>query len=173
MSDGPYGLSCNASNRIDIYDNATGSWSTSSMSIPLALRAGIAVGNKIFLAGGEENFICNAPYPHNLSSNVEIRDINTQNSSFDCLFQPNSWPGVRHGNRQNNVVVKDNKIVFFDGENSSDKFDIYDITNNTWSIGSLILSSPGQGGPGHSMAIISISNTIYVANWGQVWKLEF
>ena len=138
------------------------------MSITLALRAGIAVGNKIFLAGGEENFTCNAPYPHNLSSNVEIRDINTQNSSFDCLFQPNSWPGVRHGNRQNNVVIKDNKIVFFAGESNSDKFDIYDITGNTWSIGSI-----GGFGPNQSVAIISINNTIYVANWGEVWKLEF
>ena len=80
---------------------------------------------------------------------------------------------MAHGNTQNNVVVKDNKIVFFSGENGSDKFDIYDITNNTWSIGSLILGSPGQGGPGQSVAIISINNTIYVANWGEVWKLEF
>ena len=167
MPVGSYGLSCNATNRIDIYDNATGSWSISSMSIPLAFRAGIAVDNKIFLAGGE-SFTCTVPYSHNLSSNVEIIDINSQNSSFDCLFQPNSWPGIAHGNKQNNVVVKDNKIVFVTGENSGDKFDIYDVTSNTWSIG-----SPIWNGPGHSVAIISINNIIYVANWGEVWKLEF
>jgi hypothetical protein len=54
-----------------------------------------------------------------------------------------------------------------------DKFDIYDITTGTWSIGVLSKNIEGAG-------IISMNDTIYVAggyvNGGisnQVWKLEF
>jgi len=166
IASGGYGLSCNPSNRIDIFDNATNSWSVSTMSIPLTYRAGISINNKIFLAGGE-NFICN-PYTHNLSSNVEILDINAQTSSFACLFQPNAWPGDRYGNQQTNAVLKDNKIIFFAGEASPDKFDIYDIATQTWLIGSLsVIYSQ------YRVSIISINNTIYVADGGEVWKLEF
>ena len=53
------------------------------------------------------------------------------------------------------------------------KFDIYDVTTNSWSIGLLPLKI-------YSSSIISVNNTIYVAGGyvdgvltNQVWKLGF
>jgi N-acetylneuraminic acid mutarotase len=53
------------------------------------------------------------------------------------------------------------------------KFDIYDITTNTWSIGVLPANIYGS-------SVISVNNTIYIAGGyvndvlsNQVWKLEF
>ena len=53
------------------------------------------------------------------------------------------------------------------------KFDIYDITTNQWSIGVLSVDI-------YASSIISVNNTIYVAGGnvngslsGQVWKLDF
>ena len=73
------------------------------------------------------------------------------------------------------AVVKDNKILFLrnGGWTDSDKFDIYDIISNTWSIGVLPYKIGGA-------SIISVNNTIYVAGVSingvlsnKVWKLEF
>ena len=71
------------------------------------------------------------------------------------------------------AVVKDNKILFLRSDEDSDKFDVYDIISNTWSIGVLPYKIDGA-------AIISVNNTIYVAGVSingvlskKVWKLEF
>jgi len=70
------------------------------------------------------------------------------------------------------AVVKDNKILFLrnDGLADSDKFDVYDIISNIWSIGVLPYKISGA-------SIISVNNTTYVAGVGvlsnKVWKLEF
>jgi hypothetical protein len=149
------------SNRIDIYDNATSSWSTSSLIEGRDFMASIAFAGKIYWAGG---WISNEA-----SSQVEIKDVNTQTSSLACLFHPNA---------NFDAVVKDNKIVFFTGEGpgfiaGNKKFDIYDVTTNTWSIGVLPVDITGA-------SIISVNNTIYVAGGyvngvlsNKVWKLDF
>ncbi len=155
---------------ISIYDVVANTWSTSDLSIDRGYLAGIAVGNKNYWAGGLHH------QPQNPFTNlVEIRDENTGISTFDCLFQPNAFFSA---------VLKNNKIVFFtSGVNipvywSStppvmNKFDIYDITTNTWSVGVLPVNI-------YASSIISVNNTIYVAGGivngalsGQVWKLEF
>ncbi|MGE5106934.1 MAG: hypothetical protein ACM3H8_05290 [Sphingobacteriales bacterium] len=60
---------------------------------------------------------------------LEIKDIATKTSVQACLFQPNAIFST---------VLKNNKIVFFTGEGGvKNKFDIYDIDANTWSIGML------------------------------------
>ena len=73
------------------------------------------------------------------------------------------------------AVVKDNKILFLRNGDlaDSDKFDIYDIISNTWSIGVLPYKIAGA-------SIISVNNIIYVAGVSingvlsnKVWKLEF
>ena len=71
------------------------------------------------------------------------------------------------------AVLKNNQIVFFTGSGVSNKFDIYDIVNDSWSIGSLNQNIIGA-------AVISVNNTIYVAGGtlngslsGIVWRLEF
>ena len=73
------------------------------------------------------------------------------------------------------AVVKDNKILFLRNDDlaDSDKFDVYDIISNKWSIGVLPYKIGGA-------SIISVNNTIYVAGVSingvlsnKVWKLEF
>ena len=72
-------------------------------------------------------------------------------------------------------VVKDNKILFLrNGDlEGSDKFAVYDVVSNTWSIGVLPYRIGGA-------SIISVNNTTYVAGLSingvlsnKVWKLEF
>ena len=98
----------------------------------------IAVNNKIYWAGGGNNSF--GPYPP--SQQVEIRDVATQTSTIDCLFEPKLWTS-------NAAVQKDNKIIFYWGA----KFDIYDLTTNSWSIG----VNP-EGGS----TIISLNNILYL-----------
>ncbi len=154
-----------ASNKIDIYDAATNSWSVSTLSSPKAYMASFFKNGKIYWAGGSPSVDwANGSPP---TCEVEVRDINTQVSSFTNLFQPNWGFGA---------FEKDNKIVYLLGRPYGTitpmKFDIYDTTTNTWSIGVLAQSIVGS--------IISLNNTIYVAEGGlngalskQVWKLEF
>ena len=99
---------------------------------------------------------------------VEIKDVNTQSSSFSCLFESKEW-----WDNDQKAVVRNNQIVFFTGYGLSNKFDIYDIVNNSWSIGELNQNIVGA-------AVISVNNTIYVAGGyvngvssNIVWKLEF
>ena len=83
---------------------------------------------------------------------------------MNCLFQPNSYFSA---------LVKNNKIVFFTGKGAQqNKFDIYDMSTNSWSIGILPTNVGG--------ATISVNNVIYVAGAvidgvlsNQIWKLEF
>jgi len=144
-------------NRIDIYDNITNQWSVDYLTETKWGQASIKVGNKIYWAGG-------------YSERVDIKDVSTQNEMIDCLTHPNSgFQAVRKGDN----------LIFFTGNSGSvqNKFDIYNITTNTWSIGILPINIYG-------VSIISVNNTIYVAggsSWGnntltiydQVWKLEF
>ena len=150
---------------IDSYDASSESWTKSFFSPPFDqgwAPCGIAVGNKNYWAGGV--YYSQATYT-SYTNHVEIRDENTQSSTFACLFQPNS---------QFDVVAKNNKIVFFTGTGAEkNKFDIYDITSNTWSIGELPQNIVGA-------SLISVNNIIYVAGGyingalsNKVWKLEF
>ena len=152
---------CSSTNFVDIYDNVTNTWSNTKMNKWLAWRTSIAIGNKIFWAGGE-SYDCNGK--HSFSSDVEILELNTKTTSYSCLFQPNE---------KFKAVVKDDKIIFFIGEGYRTKFDIYNTTTDTWSVGVLPTSIYGA-------AIISVDNTVYVAGGymngalsKQVWKLEF
>jgi hypothetical protein len=98
---------------------------------------------------------------------VEIKDINSGSSSTQALSSPVAW---------SKAVVQDNKIVFFGAgsDNHEDiKFDIYDISTNSWSIGLLPMAIGNA-------SIIAVNNTIYIAGVeingiisNQVWKLQF
>ena len=137
--------------RIDIYDASSNIWSISELNQARLGLAGIAAGSKNYWAGGDDN-------------TVEIRDENAQTSSLFCLFQPNSWF---------DAVKKNNRVIFFTGRGEiRNKFDIYDFTNASWTIG--VLNQVVFGA-----AIISFNNTVYVAGGyvngalsRQVWKLE-
>lgn len=151
---------------INIYDAGSDTWSTSLMSVSRGMMAAIAVGDKQYWAGGKIEK--QPPYQYT-TNQVEIRDMNTGISSFSCLFQPNSGFFTRF-----EAVRKNNQIVFFTGSGTTkNKFDIYDITTNTWSIG--VMPSTVE-----EAAIISVDHTVYVAGgkvngaWSdQVWRLEW
>ena len=149
-------INTNASAVIDIYDSNTGGWSVSAMNEPKAGFQSIVMGNKIFWAGGGS-----------LSNNVEIRDVNTQSSTLTCLSQPMY---ADHGCQK--AVCVNNEIHFLPGT-VQDKFDIYNMTSDTWFIGKLNKNL-------YEAVAISVNNTIYIAGGyvngvlsNQVWKLEF
>ncbi len=155
------------SNKIDILDNVTHSWSTSTLIEGKAGFGSVAVSGKIYWVGGQTGGANNSP--KYASCLVEIRDLFNGSSSVQHLSKP-SWGGK--------AVVKGNKIIFLgygdvNARNEPNKFDIYDIASNTWSIG--ILPIYIEGAP-----IISVNNTIYITGGiingvlsDQVWKLEF
>jgi len=149
---------------IDIYNTTSNSWVVDYFSAPFDqgwAPTGIAVGNKNYWAGGWYYSLSTYVNPTN---HVEIRDETNNSVTFACLFEPNSGFSA---------VVKNNKIVFFtNGGLIKNKFDIYDITTDTWSIG--VMSQEI-----FNASIISVNNTIYVAGGyvngvlsNQVWILE-
>lgn len=164
---GSRGIEFTPRSAIDVYDISTGLWSLRSMSEPKSEMKSIAIGDKILWAGGSTINSSN-PLARYASKMVEIMDVNTQSSSFSCLFEPKIW-----WDNESKAVLKNNQIVFFTGSGVQNKFDIYDLANNSWSIGELNQNIVGA-------AVISVNNTIYVAGGylngfpsNIVWKLEF
>jgi N-acetylneuraminic acid mutarotase len=156
---------------INIFDASDNTWSTAEMDMPRGYHAAIAVGSKIYWAGG----LYKQP-PNPFTDHVEIRDVATGLSTSGCLFQPNAFFSA---------VLKNNYIVFFtrgvsvlDGHWTTgipvlNKFDIYDLTTDSWYIGILPFDIEGS-------SIISVDNSIYVAGGkidgvlsDQVWKLNW
>jgi len=150
------------SDRVDVYDNSISHWTTFSMREPKASFAGIYTNNTIFWVGGVSGI-----YPSNFTSaKVQAYNVINRNSTEACLFAP------REGLK---VVLKNNKIVSFIGSEDApqNKFDIYDIATNSWSIGILPFTI-------QLSTIFSDGDSIYVAggvvnrSWtNQIWKLDF
>jgi hypothetical protein len=145
------------SDRIDIYDDASQSWSTSNLLIPMMIPGGIRVGDQLTWADG---------------CDVEIKNALSGSSIAAKLFNPGEWY-IADGQ---NLVRKDNKVIFFRAHGITNKFDIYDLSSNTWSVG--VLSNFDV----ELTTIISVNNTIYVTGgWDKingkmndtVWKLVF
>ena len=159
---GSSGMYCvndgNQYKQIDIYDATSDTWSVDSLSMPRGLNGAISANNKVYWGGG---FVWDpAINDVKITNSVEIRDLATNSTSFDCLSEPKAWL---------TAVRKDNKIIFFGGQYygaSNERFDIYDLTTNSWSIGVL---SQNLLNP----SIISYNNILYVTDGSQVWKLEF
>jgi N-acetylneuraminic acid mutarotase len=157
----------NVESIVDIYDNASSAWSTTNLREAKTFFAGISVRGKIYWAGGYNR-------SGDPSCNVEIRDLATQASATAFLSQPVTFVNVEG----QNALVKDDKIIWFATldpmtGNSMDRFNIYDLTTNSWLIGLLPARISGA-------SVISVNNIIYVAGGSvngkmtdQVWKLEF
>jgi hypothetical protein len=116
-----------SSSRVDIYDIATGSWSTAELSVPRWQIATIAAGNKVFFAGGGYYDDSDNGSSYNT---VDIFDITT-----------NQWStGSLTGRRHNVAAATVGNKVFFAGgrtddylDSVSNKVDIYDLATNAWS----------------------------------------
>ena len=151
------------SRKIDVFDSDANTWSTLQLQEPKTGHSAVAVNNKVFWAGGAKTSYQSG---YTRSNVVEIKDAITGLSTLDCITAKARF----------DVVVRNNNLIFFTGTDQSSQIDIYDITNNTWSIGVLPFSLTAS-------AIICVNNTIYVAggcsgsSWGpysaNVWKLEF
>jgi hypothetical protein len=154
------------SNRIDIYDNSTNSWSQSILQEARMGISSIAIGNKIYWAGGVNwdlgTFTCT----------VEIFDITNGTSTFSNLHKE-TWFYYNAG--QQAVINNSNKIGFCGTPWAYDKFDIYDLNSNTWSIGKLPSSF-------QNCCFIKANNKIYMAGGydvsagglsNKVWSLNF
>ena len=160
-SSGLFGSGGNSiSKKIDVFDAASATWSIDFLSIERGVMGSISGNNKIYWGGGA--IVSTNGTEFNVTSSVEIRDLATNTASFSCLSEPKL--GLT-------ALSKDNKIVFYGGSNH--KFDIYDLTTDTWSIG--VLPLPIIGGN-----IVSYNNVIYIAGAelngaisNQVWKLDF
>ena len=153
-----------SSSRIDIYDQTNASWTTSELLENKTGIAGIAYGGKIYCAGG-----ANFQFNSNNTRNVEIIDVNNGYTSISCLTHPVDWSYISQG-----AVLKNDKLVFLNGNSAyPNQFDIYNISDNTWTTG--ILPFPIING-----VVISVNNVIYVAGGyvngqlsNKVYKLEF
>jgi len=151
---------------VNIYDNATGTWSTTSpLSQPTEAMASIYVNGKIYWAGG----IIGNDFVNDRSTytcKVEIRDATTGSSSFTNLSAPSYFAGSN-----SKPIYYYNKIIF----QSWNYFDIYDPQSSTWSI--------GQFPQNVSIAsVILVNNALYAIGCNacsyaplsdQIWKLQF
>jgi hypothetical protein len=134
------------SNRIDIYDAATNTWSYEDYNPHFPgtyLFSGIAAGNKNYWVTGDYWQGGNL---------VEIRDEITHTTSYECLS----------GTLFSHPVSNGNKLIFpvstFSMSTSSYKlthFDVYDLSTLTWSISNL--PQPGVD----LRPLISVNNEIY------------
>ena len=81
----------NLLNVVNIYDNATGTWSTtSSLSQPTEAMASIYVNGKIYWAGGVIGYD-SVNDRSTTTCKVEIRDVSTGSSSFTNLSAPRDF----------------------------------------------------------------------------------
>lgn len=102
---------------VDIYDNATGLWSTAKLSQARQGMSVASVGNKIVFAGGIPN--------SGGTKRVDIYDVTTNTWSVANLSAPRNGMTV-------NVVG--NKAFFASGVGASNIIDVYDAVANTWSV---------------------------------------
>jgi len=141
---------CVVSNRVEIYDVATGKWSQSSLSIPRDGVAAAAIGNKVVFAGGLGHSSQTGGF---FSSRVDIYDITKGTWSTAELSQART---------ELYAAAAGNKILFAGGRyanlgNTQSKVvDIYDVSTGKWSVAEL--SADRQGA-----SIAAIGNKIVIA----------
>jgi hypothetical protein len=120
--------------KVEIYDLATGTWQMQYLTQPRVYATGINCGDKVFFAGGIYNF------PFNPSSIVDI-----YNSSGICGMAELSVPRFAIS-----AVSNDSLVLFAGGatiitNESYDVVDIYNINSNEWSLDNLSEPRGGMG----------------------------
>ncbi len=115
------------SDRVDIYNFTTKTWSQASLSQARAYASAVAVGSKVIIAGG----VTSIDHPTN---RVDIYDTSTGIWTTASLTKPRC--------AVDNAAVVSGKAYFAGGGNfmgsgfnsPSDVLDIYDEASNTWSV---------------------------------------
>ena len=170
-----------SSTRIDIFDDATGSWTVSALNTPRSFMTSIFKNGKIYWGGGVASYDWSYEGADSIMCQVEIRDVTTQTSPFTNLSIPVYWDFWW----KRDALEKGDNVVFMNDPTPyyyeySWRLDIYNITTNNWSLG--VLNPSLTHLPG---SVISHNNNIYIAGgWqdtggnpgsftNQVWKLEF
>ena len=112
------------SNKVDIYDVSSNSWSSATLSEAKTSITATSIGNKIIFAGGD--YFGWQP----VSNTIDIYDAGTNNWTTSTLSEA----------RTNiSAFSIDNKAFFVGGRTGfntpqSKKIDIYDHTTNSWSV---------------------------------------
>jgi hypothetical protein len=114
------------SNKVDIYDAGTNTWSVATLSVARSSLSVTAVGNKVIFVGG---FGGNAV---NYVNTIDIYDLTTDSWSTGKLTEEKG---------QISSVTVGNKAFFAGGIKNdltvSKRIDIYDNSTSSWSSGSL------------------------------------
>ncbi|MEM9378820.1 MAG: kelch repeat-containing protein [Planctomycetota bacterium] len=111
---------------VDLYDARTGTWSTSSLSVPRQFASATAVGDRILVAGGVTSNDMG-------TDRVDVYDVATATWSIASLSQPRVRPAA---------ATVDRFAVFAGGTDSlfgvaSDTVDVYDAVTGQWSVANL------------------------------------
>ncbi len=126
------GVNSHGSSRVDIFDAATGRWSTARLSEARSAIAAVAVSNKVFFAGGRlSSGDIGTPDLH--FSAVDIYDAATGAWSVASLSEPRAYVSA---------ATLGDKVFFAGGEKDanftpSDRVDIYDLSTGQWSTATL------------------------------------
>ncbi|MEP7318929.1 MAG: kelch repeat-containing protein [Panacibacter sp.] len=118
-----------ASDAVDIYDAATGTWSTATLSQKRQDMSVASVGTKIVFAGGIPN--------SGGTNKVDIYDVSTNTWSVAALSAQRSGMTV-------NVIGT--KAYFASGVGASNKIDVYDASANTWSVVTMLYNLVSAAG---------------------------
>ncbi len=145
------GINGYGSSRVDIYDAATGTWSTARLSVARSAIAAIAAGGKVFFAGGRLHGGGTGTPDLNFST-VDIYDTATGTWSVASLSEPRAFVSA---------AVLGNKVFFAGGERGanysvSDRVDIYDLSTGQWSTATL-------SEPRGLIAAVSAGGKVYFA----------
>jgi len=110
------------SDRVDICNVTSGSWTTATLSVPRWNLAAASAGNLIFFAGGEDETT--------YSNQVDIYNVSDGSWSTAKLSQERRWF----------AATSVRNLVLFGGWSSSGALnvvDIYDVTSNAWTTATL------------------------------------
>ncbi len=139
------------SNKVDIYDDATGLWSTALLSTSRELITAAVVGNKVLFAGGRN---ANGTY----SKVIDIYDAST--NTWSTLNMSETKYGIAAATSGSKVYLAGGTI-----SNSgalTNRVEIYDATTNT--ISYISISSPRM-----NMAVAQTPQRILFAGGNVTW----
>jgi hypothetical protein len=149
------------SNRVDIYDVSTNTWSSTKLSRARANITAATAGNKVLFAGGN--------VAGSINNTVDIYDASSNSWSLAFLSHENI----------SSTTTLGNKVVFFTGYPDVNHIDIYDASANTWATANLdksLTSFPIAAankvfiGGGQVYTVGSHEDVHFTSS---VWKLEF